>query len=134
MSSTPAMFARIRAIAASAPTTRASRERSVQWLHRRGRQPRTERVARRAVLSRPGMGSFFAAARQAQRITDAADGVDQRRLGLVDLATEVVDVRLDDTPVAAEVVLPDPVQDLRLADHPARVDQQVTQEVELGRR
>src|SRR5262249_48053626 len=71
---------------------------------------------------------------QAQAVTDAAYGVDQRRLLEVDLLAQVADVVLNNAGVAAEVVAPDVVDDLRLRHHPPRVQQQVAKQVELRRR
>ena len=58
---------------------------------------------------RAGCGS---GARAAQHVADAAHGVDQRLIARVDLAAQVGDVGLDDVAVAAEVVVPDVVEDL----------------------
>jgi hypothetical protein len=52
---------------------------------------------------------------------------------VVDLLAQVADVGLDDVVVAAEVVAPDVVQDLGLGQHPPGVQQQVAQQLELGR-
>ena len=71
---------------------------------------------------------------QSQRVAEAAHGVDQRLAGGVDLLAQVADVGLHDVRVAAEVVVPDVVQDLRLAQHPAGVGEQVAQQPELGGR
>src|SRR4029453_3559010 len=68
----------------------------------------------------------------AQHIASAAHGVDHRRTIGVDLLTEIGDVELDDVRLAAEVVVPDPVQDLCLAEHPPRVAHQVPQQLEFG--
>ena len=86
--------------------------------------PSEEPGAQRHV--RPGLAD--------QRVADAADGVDQAGLDVVELAAQVADVGLDDAAVAAEVVLPHVVEDLRLRQHPALVDQQVAQQVVLGGR
>src|SRR5262245_11697271 len=110
----PAMSATMRATAARAAIDRTRLVRSDQV-----RQPRG-RTSRRLGAGHP------------QRVPDPAHGVDQRRAGTVDLAAQVVDVRLDDASIATEVVVPDPVEDLRLADHPPRVGEQVAQQVELG--
>src|SRR5690242_10414082 len=64
-----------------------------------------------------------------QRVTHAADGVDQLRLDVVYLLAQITDVRLDDAAVATEVVLPDMVEDLRLGQHSALVDHQVAEQV-----
>src|SRR5689334_23416110 len=53
-------------------------------------------------------------ARRLEDVTDAADRVDQRRPAGVDLLAQVADVQLDHVRLAAEVVVPDPVEDLRL--------------------
>src|SRR3954463_13988742 len=52
--------------------------------------------------------------REPQRVPPPADRVQQPRLGRVDLAAQVGDVRLDDVGLAVEVVVPHMVQDLRL--------------------
>src|SRR4051794_16230893 len=58
-------------------------------------------------------------ARRLDDVAGAADGVDQLRLDGVDLLAQVADVELDDVGLALEVVLPHPVEDLRLGqDHP----------------
>ncbi|CPU65988.1 Uncharacterised protein [Mycobacteroides abscessus] len=59
--------------------------------------------------------------------------MDHGRAALVDLAAQVGDVELDDVGLAAEVVVPDAVEDLRLGQHAARVAHEVPQELELGR-
>src|SRR5215831_9020524 len=68
-----------------------------------------------------------------QHVPDAAQRVDQPRLGAVDLAAEHGHVRLDDPGVAAEVVVPDVVEDLHLRQHPVGVAHEVPQQLELGR-
>ena len=50
----------------------------------------------------------------------------------VDLLAQVGDVELDDVGLAAEVVVPHPVQDLRLRQHPPRVAHEEAQQLELG--
>src|SRR5216683_4024347 len=67
-----------------------------------------------------------------QHVADAADRVDQRLAAGVDLLAQVADVQLDDMGLAAEVVVPDPVQDLRLGQHPARVALEIPEQLELG--
>src|ERR1700729_2136526 len=49
-----------------------------------------------------------------QHVADAAHGVNHRVPARVDLLAQVADVQLDHMGLAAEVVVPDPVQDLRL--------------------
>src|SRR5699024_6942192 len=50
----------------------------------------------------------------------------------VDLATQIGDIGLDDAGVAAEVVLPHVVEDLRLRHHAVRVGHEVAQQLEFG--
>ena len=69
-----------------------------------------------------------------KRVPEPADGVDEAGLDLVDLLAQVADVGLDDAAVAAEVVLPHVVEDLRLRQHPALVGEEEAQQVVLGRR
>src|ERR1700691_1242291 len=49
-----------------------------------------------------------------EHVSNAADGVDQRLAVRVDLLAQVADVQLHDVSLAAEVVVPDPVEDLGL--------------------
>src|SRR5579875_1651138 len=72
------------------------------------------------------------ARREPEHVTDAAEGVQQVRLGGVDLAAQHGDVRLHDPGVAAEVVVPDVVEDLHLGQHPVGVAHEVAQQLELG--
>ena len=58
--------------------------------------------------------------------------MDERLAPSVDLLTQVADVQLDDVGLATEVVVPDAVQDLCLAQYPARVAHQEAQQLELG--
>ncbi|OEI67493.1 Transcriptional regulator (modular protein) [Curtobacterium sp. ER1/6] len=69
-----------------------------------------------------------------QHVAEPALRLDDR-LGrvLVELAPEVRDVGLDDARVAVEVVLPHVVEDLRLRQHPVRVEHEVAEELELCR-
>src|SRR5262249_58954771 len=66
-------------------------------------------------------------------VAHAADGVDHRLAAGVDLLAQVADVQLDHVRLAAEVVVPDPVEDLGLGPHPARVAHEEPQQLELGR-
>ena len=66
-----------------------------------------------------------------QGVADEADGVDEGRPELLELLAQVAHVGLDDIAVAAEVVVPDVVEDLRLREHVARVEHEVAQQVEL---
>src|SRR5437867_7360632 len=59
--------------------------------------------------------------------------VDQPRFQDVDLLPQIADVGLHDRGVAAEIVVPDVVEDLALRKDPARVGEKESQEVELGR-
>src|SRR6476660_5391196 len=71
-------------------------------------------------------------ARRLDDVAGAADRVDQFRLDRVDLLAQVADVELDDVRLALEVVLPHPVEDLRLGEHHPLVAHQVAQQLELG--
>src|SRR5260370_10324257 len=73
-----------------------------------------------------------ASARRLPHVPDAAYRVDERVAARVDLLAQVADVQLDHVRLAAEVVVPDPVQDLRLGQHPARVAHHEAQQLELG--
>ena len=55
--------------------------------------------------------------RQPHHVAHAAQRVQQPRLAGVDLAAQIGDVGLDDVGVAAEVVVPHVVEDLRLGQH-----------------
>src|SRR5450756_2954581 len=65
-------------------------------------------------------------------VTDAAHRMDERFVTRVDLLAQVADVQLDDMGLSAEVVVPDPVEDLRLAQYPAWVAHQEAKQLELG--
>src|SRR6478752_9289742 len=66
-------------------------------------------------------------------IPETSHGVDHRLAAGVDLLAQVGDVKLDDVRLAAEVVVPHPVEDLRLGQHAPRVAHEVAQQLELGR-
>src|SRR5262249_48955919 len=68
-----------------------------------------------------------------QDVARAAHGVDHRLAAGVDLLAQVRDVELDDVRLATEVVVPHPVEDLRLAEDPPGVAHEVAQQLELGR-
>src|SRR5207237_9686853 len=72
--------------------------------------------------------------REAQAVADAPYGLDQRGPGGVQLLSQVGDVGLEDVGVAAEVVLPHVLQELRLGEHPPGVEQEVAEKLELGGR
>src|SRR6478752_3006895 len=67
-----------------------------------------------------------------QDVPGAAHGVDHRLPACVDLLAQVGDVELDHVGLAAEVVVPHPVEDLRLRQHPLGVAHQESQQLELG--
>ncbi len=69
----------------------------------------------------------------AEDVADAAQGVQQVRLGGVDLAAQHRHVRLHDAGVPAEVVVPDMIEDLHLGQHAVGVAHEVAQQLELGR-
>src|SRR5262249_3446252 len=91
----------------------------------------SSRRARRLIARSGGLAAGVVGA---QGVAEAADGPQQPRLHVVDLASQVAQVRLDDVGLAVEVVLPDVVQDLLLRQHAFRVEQEVAQQAELGRR
>jgi len=59
--------------------------------------------------------------------------VNHRRTVGIDFLAEIGDVELNDVCLTAEVVVPDPIQDLGLAEHSAGVTHQIAQQLELGR-
>src|SRR5437588_13096159 len=71
--------------------------------------------------------------RQAQRVADAANRMDQRRLIGVELLTQIADVGFEYAGVAAEVVIPDVVEQLRARQDAPRVQHQIAQQAVLGR-
>src|SRR5215472_6417599 len=76
--------------------------------------------------------SWSLGGRQPEHVPDTAQGVDQARLDGVDLAAEHRHVRLHDSCVTAEVVVPDVVQDLHLGQYPVGVAHEVPEQLELG--
>ena len=68
-----------------------------------------------------------------QHVSRAAHGVDHRLAPGVDLLAQVGDVELDDVGLAAEVVVPDAVEDLRLGQDPLGVAHQEAEQLELRR-
>src|SRR5262245_43467510 len=75
--------------------------------------------------SRPRSVQARGSTRRFEDITRPAHRMDHRFAAGVDLLAQVRDVQLDDVRLAAEVVVPHPVEDLRLAQHPLRVAHQV---------
>src|ERR1700710_2624749 len=71
-------------------------------------------VEHRAVSAPPASGGRL------EHVSGAAQGVDHRRPARVDLLAQVADVDLHHVGLATEVVAPDPVEDLRLGQDPAR--------------
>src|SRR5215469_15084164 len=69
---------------------------------------------------------------EAEHVPDAAQGMDQPRLGTIHLAAQHGHVRLDDPGVAAEVVVPHMVENLHFGQHPVCVAHEVTEQLELG--
>src|ERR1700677_3865232 len=67
-----------------------------------------------------------------QDVADAADGVDERFAARVYLLAQVADVELDHVGLAAEVVVPHAVKDLRLGEHPPGVAHHEPEQLELG--
>src|ERR1700735_4572139 len=70
--------------------------------------------------------------RWAQRVADPPDGVDEGGTEGIDLASEIGDVDLDHIGVAVEVVVPHPVENLRLGHHPPGIEQEIVEKFELG--
>lgn len=87
---------------------------------------------RRTASARAGSSSERP--RVTQAVADPANGSDQMRFDGVDLSTQVADVGLDDAAAAAEVVLPDSVEQLRFRQHPTEVLEQTAQQAVLRRR
>src|SRR3954447_4642336 len=75
-----------------------------------------------------GSGGFVGA----QDVAEPADRAEQPRLRVLQLASQVADVRLDDVVLAVEVVLPDVVQDLLLGQDALGVEEEVAEQAELG--
>src|SRR6266568_4639852 len=80
-------------------------------------------------LSRRGIPVL---ARQPKAVSDAAHGLDERRPLSIDLLPKVADVGLHHVALATEVVVPHMVEDLRLAEDPRGVREQVTEELVFG--
>ena len=80
---------------------------------------------------RPGPQSLSRVGR-AEHVADSANGVDQVRLGGVDLLAEVADVGLEHTGVAAEVVAPDVVEELGSGQDSSRIREEVAKQPVLG--
>src|SRR5262245_52787087 len=95
----------------------------------RARIAAISRVRREKPLSRVRRTPLV---RGLEDIAGSTQGMDHRRPARIDLLAEVRNVELHDVRLAAEIVVPDPVEDLSLAQHPARVAHQVSQELELG--
>src|SRR5512133_1066160 len=61
---------------------------------------------------------FGSCGSRAQDVPSAAQRVNHGRAICVDFLTEIGDVEFDDVRLAAEVIVPDTVEDLGLAEHP----------------
>ena len=59
--------------------------------------------------------------------------MNHRRAVGVDLLTQIGDVELDDVRLATEIVVPDSVEDLGLAEYSPWVAHEVSEQLELGR-
>src|SRR6185312_17011381 len=114
------------ASAASVTAMTPARTRVRSRARRGGRASRARRLVLTGCLRVAGPGA-------AQDVTDAALGVDHLRPVAGQLAPQVRDVGGDHCAGAAEVVVPDVVQELGPGQHPARVEHQVAQQAELGR-
>src|SRR5690242_8940966 len=95
------------------------RARSVRPAHRRGTRPRRRLADRTSSAGGP------------EDIAGTPHGMDHRLATGVDLLTQVGDVELDDVDLAAEVVVPDPVEDLELAQDPTGVAHEEAQQLVL---
>src|SRR5439155_17677310 len=93
---------------------------------------RTRRARPSRSTTAPGGTSSLLG--QPERVADPAHRVDKVRFGPIHLLAQIADVRLDDRRVAAEIVMPDVVEDLFLGQHASRVDQHEPKQVELGGR
>src|ERR671912_2372472 len=80
----------------------------------------------------PNFRSYQTSHRRAKNISRPAHGVDHRRPVGVDLLPQVGNVKLDHVGLAAEVVVPDPIEDLGLAEDAARIAHQIAEQLELG--
>src|SRR5690606_2511086 len=81
--------------------------------------PITAAISRACRLT--GRGSMIDLLRRLDHVADAPHGVQQGSAAGIDLLAQVRDVQLHDRGLAAEVVRPHPVQDLRLRQHTALV-------------
>ena len=95
---------------------------------------RRERRAPRARAAPAARGATRHRSRGFEHVAGLPHRLDQRRAERVELLAQVADVGLDDVRVAAEVVVPDVLEDLRLREHAARVEHEVAEQRELGRR
>ena len=86
-----------------------------------------------ATSSRLRSDTGYSVGRLAQGVADQPDGVDDRGSGRLELLAQVAHVGLDHVAVSAEVVVPHVVEDLGLRQHVARVEEEETEQVELGR-
>src|SRR3954451_15121981 len=109
-----------RAAVAATPISTATRTTSATVV----RTSREVRDAKRARIP--------CSARRLEHVAGAPHRVDHRAPAGVDLLAQVGDVELDDVGLAAEVVVPHPVQDLRLGQHPLGVAHEEAQQLELG--
>src|SRR5947209_5228863 len=119
-------------------STRSTRnERNAVYVAMSARTRPTSATAATAIRRRARNDSLTAAPasrlRFSQRVPDEPDRLDERRTETVELLAQIAHVRLDDVGVAAEVVVPHRVQDLRLGEHALGVAHEEPQQVELGR-
>src|SRR5690606_3155835 len=98
------------------------------------RPPRARRGAGSTRGSASGCRRWRPSCRRLDEIAHTAHGVDERRKPVaLDLLAQVGDVDLDDARTTLDVVAPDAIEDLQLADDAPRVAHQIAQQLELLR-
>src|SRR5262245_46543440 len=91
--------------------------------------PSTSRARRDSSDSRRSMSLVF---RRFEHVARLPHRLDHGRPEPVELAAEVAHVGLDHVRVAAEVVAPDVLEDLRLREHTSRIEHEEPEQGELG--
>src|SRR5579859_4908831 len=121
--------------AARAAVSPASRATAASATDRKARASRRPRVLPRKAETEAGAGPASVISGQAQPVAAAQDRLHDLRPGrvLLDLAAQVLHVRVDGALVALELIPADPVDQLEPGVHPARDGGQGTQDAPLGR-